>query len=121
MIDEIHQDITDFFGNKRGGVTIFDSLNILKSDRQRLLCIFEKNNAEVLFIESVVADPDLVNENIEIAMKSNKQLNLRKEDAVNYYTKKLLIKETHYERIAPDGNYSFFEIYGFRQTLKYKV
>lgn len=117
MVDEVLKDMIDFFENKRGQIAIFDSLNILKSDRKKLVSIFEKINVKVLFIESIVTDPDLVNENIEIALKSNQYLNWRKEDAVDYYTKKLLIKETQYEQITTDENCSFLKYINFGKQL----
>lgn len=117
MVDEVLKDIVDFFENKRGQIAIFDSLNILKSDRKRLVSLFENINVKVLFIESIVTDPDLVNENIEIALKSNQYLNWRKEDAIDYYTKKLLIKETQYEHITPDENCNFLKYINFGKQL----
>lgn len=117
MVDEVLKVIIDFFENKKGQIAIFDSLNILKSDRKRLVSLFENINVKVLFIESIVTDPKLVNKNIEIALKSNQYLNWRKEDAIDYYTKKLSIKESQYEHITPDENCNFLKYINFGEQL----
>ncbi|KAG0655430.1 hypothetical protein C6P44_000346 [Monosporozyma unispora] len=117
MVDEVINDMKDFFENKRGQIAIFDSLNILRSDRQNLVKLFGDINVKVLFIESILTDAELVNENIEIALRSNQYLNWRKEDAVDYYTKKLSITESQYEQITREEQCSYLKYINFGKQL----
>lgn len=117
MVEEVINDMKDFFVNKRGQIAIFDSLNILKSDRQNLVQNFEKINVKVLFIESILTETELVNENIEIALKSNQYFNWRKEDAVDYYTRKLSITESQYEQVTPEENCNYLKYINFGKQL----
>lgn len=117
MVNLVINDMLNFFQENNGQIAIYDSLNITKLERLSLQKKFNSINVKVLFIESIITDSNLVNENIELALKSNEYLSWRKEDAIEYYNKKLQMNELKYEKIDNNENISFLKYINFGERL----
>lgn len=117
IVEEIISDMLKFFKESKGQLAVYDALNILKQERQDLEKLFSKLNIKVLFIESVVNDPELFKRNVEHASKSADYRGWSKEDANKDYMNRLLINRPLYEEMTPQENLSYVKYINFGERL----
>lgn len=70
IVDQCISDIKLFFDDDKGQVVIYDAINALSKHRYDLKDQFNGSDVRVLFIESIITDPDLLFKNVSDASKS---------------------------------------------------
>lgn len=117
ILDEIVDDMIDFFDVKKGQLAVYDALNIIIEDRRFIEETFSKLNIKVLFIESVVNEPSLIKRNVELAITSEDYKGWSKKDAQKDYMKRLEANKPLYEEMTPDENLSYVKYINFGEKL----
>ncbi|CAB4257298.1 similar to Saccharomyces cerevisiae YLR345W Similar to 6-phosphofructo-2-kinase/fructose-2,6-bisphosphatase enzymes responsible for the metabolism of fructoso-2,6-bisphosphate [Maudiozyma barnettii] len=117
IISKVTEDMMKFFDNGKGQIAIYDALNIRKSERANIKKTFEKNNVKVLFVESIVTDPNLITKNIELAIQSEDYKSWGKHEAIKDYTKRITENESLYERMSPIEGVSYIKYLNFGERI----
>ncbi|CCK69003.1 bifunctional fructose-2,6-bisphosphate 2-phosphatase/6-phosphofructo-2-kinase KNAG_0B05710 [Huiozyma naganishii CBS 8797] len=110
-------DMKKFFQESRGQIATYDALNIQKKDRQELVRIFRDQDVKVLFIESIMTDQGLIDDNIQVALNSKKYINWDKQRAIDDYTTKLSVNESVYEQMTPEENLVYLKFVNFGEKI----
>ncbi|SMN22641.1 similar to Saccharomyces cerevisiae YLR345W Similar to 6-phosphofructo-2-kinase/fructose-2,6-bisphosphatase enzymes responsible for the metabolism of fructoso-2,6-bisphosphate [Maudiozyma saulgeensis] len=117
IINKVTNDMIKFFDNGKGQIAIYDALNIRKSERADIKKTFENNNVKVLFVESIVTDPNLMTKNIELAIQSEDYKNWGKHEAIKDYTRRITDNESLYERMSPIEGVSYIKYLNFGERI----
>jgi 6-phosphofructo-2-kinase/fructose-2,6-biphosphatase 4 len=106
ILNECLSDVMGFFEKDKGQVAIYDALNVLKKDRADVEEHFSKRNIKVLFIESVVDDPNVIERNVSNAAASPDYEGWESKKAVKDYLKRINANAPIYEQLNEDGTES---------------
>ena len=109
VLKAVTDDMTRFFRDSKGQIAIYDALNIRRRDRAFLQDKFSKYDIKVVFIESIVTDPVLLKENIEIATKSKDYEGWDRQKAIANYKRKITAKESLYQTIEATENVCYIK------------
>lgn len=103
VLNECLGDIVSFFEKDRGQVAVYDALNVLKKDRAHVEALFTKRGIKVLFIESIVDDPEVIRRNVSNAASSPDYEGWEPKIAMEDYLKRINANTPIYERMNADG------------------
>lgn len=117
IIETVFNDMINFFQNTKGQLAIFDALNIKKIDRHNVRVRFSKLNVKVLFIESIITNPKLVQHNIKTASQSSEFKDFTKEEAQDIYMARLMINKPLYEEMTKDEELCFVKYVNFGEQV----
>ncbi|KAL6939890.1 hypothetical protein ACO0RG_003738 [Hanseniaspora osmophila] len=131
------EDIDLFFKEPNSQLAIYDALNILPEDRQTIFNKFAKKNevskgkvlytddgdslgvddVKVLFIESVVTDPELMQRNVNISIGSVDYEGWDPELARKDFMQRLDINKKYYQEMTSQENLSFVKYINYGERL----
>ncbi|SCW00043.1 LAFE_0B08196g1_1 [Lachancea fermentati] len=116
-INQVLTDMIAFFDKDEGQLAIYDALNILEEERSHLDKLFLGLNIKVLFIESVITDPQLIKHNVEMASKSADYQGWTKSEAKSDFMNRLMVNKKLYEEMKPEENLSYLKYINFGEKL----
>ncbi|GAV28723.1 hypothetical protein PMKS-002198 [Pichia membranifaciens] len=115
---ELIDDIISFFETSNGQIAIYDAINGLSSERKKLLDFFKSKNIKCLFIESIIDDVELLNENIRDAVNSPDYKSWDSEAALENFTNRIKANEAYYEHLdSKRANLPFIQSYNFGEKI----
>lgn len=115
---ELIDDIISFFETSNGQIAIYDAINGLSSERRKLFDFFKSKNIKCLFIESIIDDEDLLNENIKDAVNSPDYKSWDSEAALENFKNRIKINEAYYEHLnSKVANLPFIQSYNFGEKI----
>ncbi|CCH62079.1 hypothetical protein TBLA_0G01330 [Henningerozyma blattae CBS 6284] len=118
VIDKICNDMLNFFTKDCGQLAIYDASNIRKSDRKLLNDFFSENEIKVLFIESLITNTAIIDNNIKNSVKSIKLAEgLTQEEAEDAIKAELSLNKTYLEELSIDENLSYIKYFNFGEKL----
>ncbi|AMD21835.1 HFL021Cp [Eremothecium sinecaudum] len=117
ILDEVLEDIHRFFRQDKGQLAIYDCLNIIRSDRERLAREFAEFNIKVLLIESIVTNEELLSHNIEMAATSADYHGWNKQDAMKHYLQRVKLNKPFYEQMTPSEGLSYLQYFNFGEKI----
>lgn len=117
IIDQVLQDILDFFNKTKGQLAVYDALNILVEERTQLDKFFSSFNIKVLFIESVMTDSEMIKHNVDMASRSADYVDWSQKDAIVDYMHRLKVNRELYEEMTPRENLSYVKYVNFGEQL----
>ncbi|KAH3903045.1 bifunctional fructose-2,6-bisphosphate 2-phosphatase/6-phosphofructo-2-kinase SCDLUD_000655 [Saccharomycodes ludwigii] len=117
IINKCINDLINFFVESKGQLAIYDALNILSQERKEISDKFKEMNIKVLFIESVVNDPKLLEHNVEMAVCSPDYKNWNKQEAKKDYMNRININKPLYKEMTSKEDLSFVKYINFGEKL----
>ncbi|KAG7696439.1 hypothetical protein KL951_002895 [Ogataea haglerorum] len=99
LTDLAVRDVLNFFQNDMGQIAIYDAVNGVSSQRRELAHVLQQHNVKVIFIESLIDDPKLLESNIADAAKSPDYINWDAEEAIADYKKRVNVVARSYEEM----------------------
>lgn len=106
ILQDCLDDMLGFFEKDKGQVAVYDALNVLKKDRELVQELFSKNHIKVLFIESIVDDPSVINRNVQNAAASPDYEGWDPAKARKDYLKRINANAPIYQPMNEDGDES---------------
>lgn len=103
VLNQCLHDVMAFFEKDKGQVAVYDALNVLKKDRAHVAELFSKTNIKVLFIESIVDDPLVIERNVNNAASSPDYEGWEPKKAKKDYLKRINANASIYEQMNADG------------------
>lgn len=97
--NELIDDIINFFQSSNGQIAIYDAINGISNERKQLFDLFKSKNIKCLFIESIIDDKILLNENIKDAVNSPDYKSWNSNDALINFQNRIKLNETFYENL----------------------
>lgn len=112
-------DIVKYFSNSNGQIAIYDAINGLSNERLELLNFFNSKNIKCLFIETIIDNINLLNENIKDSVNSPDYLNWDPEIALENFKNRIKISESYYQNldIKSNSNLSFIQSFNFGEKM----
>jgi 6-phosphofructo-2-kinase/fructose-2,6-biphosphatase 4 len=116
--NELISDIVNFFQNSNGQIAIYDAINGISKERIELFNYFKSKNIKCLFIESIIDDIDLLNENIKDSVNSPDYEFWNNKDALINFQNRIKISESYYETLdSKKNNLPFIQSYNFGDKI----
>ncbi|OUT20232.1 hypothetical protein CAS74_004479 [Pichia kudriavzevii] len=97
--NELISDMMKFFEESNGQIAIYDAINGISKDRVNLYNYFKARNVRCLFIESIVDDEKLLENNIKDAINSPDYKSWNNQDAINHFQLRRKLSLESYETL----------------------
>lgn len=104
--------------NNEGNVAIFDATNTNIERRKYISDKFKESNiGNLIFIELVTDDTNIINNNLQLKLKSPDYIDKDKEYALNDFKKRLEHYIDIYQTITDDENINYIKVINFTEKL----
>ncbi len=111
ILKRCREDIFRFLNNENGQVAIYDSVNPHHLDRQAIFTEFSRNECQVVFLESLVNDMELLNENVRNVKLSHPDFdNMDREEATALYLQRLDMAIPHFETLKYEDGLPWIKV-----------
>ncbi|ODQ77138.1 hypothetical protein BABINDRAFT_163865 [Babjeviella inositovora NRRL Y-12698] len=118
IISKCISDVMHFFDDDKGQVAIYDAVNALPEERADVDRQFTSRNIKTLFIESLVTDCNIIENNISQAVKSSPDyVGWDAKEAAADYVSRIHIAEPFYQEIDPSEGLSFIKSINFGERF----
>lgn len=116
--NELISDMMKFFEESNGQIAIYDAINGISKDRVNLYNYFKARNVRCLFIESIVDDEKLLENNIKDAINSPDYKSWNNQDAINHFQLRRKLSLESYETLdTKKTNLPFIQTYNFGKNI----
>ncbi|KAG0676060.1 hypothetical protein C6P40_000526 [Pichia californica] len=116
--NELINDILTFFQSSNGQIAIYDAINGISNERNNLYNIFKSKNIKCLFIESIIDDLNLLNDNIKDAVNSPDYKSWDPKDALINFQNRIKSNESYYENLnSKSENLPFIQSFNFGEKI----
>lgn len=118
VISKCISDVLNFFDADNGQVAIYDAVNALPEERSEVDKRFTSRNIKTLFIESLVTDASMIENNIARAVKSSPDyVGWDIKEAAIDYVSRIDIAEPFYKEMEPLEGLSFIKSINFGERF----
>lgn len=115
---ELVDDILTFFQSSNGQIAIYDAINGVSEEREKLFNLFKSKNIKCLFIESIIDDENLLRDNIEDSVNSPDYKSWDPKDALENFEHRIKVNESFYENLdSKKLNLPFIQSYNFGEKI----
>ncbi|CCE65258.1 hypothetical protein TPHA_0K01240 [Tetrapisispora phaffii CBS 4417] len=117
LLESVFNDMIVFFQKTKGQIAVYDALNIRKEDRTNIHIRFANLNIKVIFIESIVKDPELYELNLLNAAKASEFENFTKEQTQNILKRRLQLNKSFYQKMSKDEKLCYIKFIDFGKEI----